>query len=118
MGKIFTVLSLILLCLVCIAEAADVQVSNLSIKEMKQDSIGYIWFSSKIDVYNDNIPGTVFVRVQGLDRDGFEVYNFLLSGRFNSNEHRALTNKNFMKPDEYDSVVEWVIQNVDKHPDR
>jgi hypothetical protein len=84
-------------------------VKNIATKVLKRDEDDEtLTFAIKADVTNKTDDEDVYLTLQGLDADGFEVYNISISGRIPCNATKTLTTKeDYVAFSDYDAVVFW-----------
>jgi hypothetical protein len=84
-------------------------VSNIATKVLKRDSDDEsLTFSIKADVTNKTDDSEVYVRLQGLDSEGFEVYSVSLDGSIQRNATKTLTTKeSYVDFSDFDQIVSW-----------
>lgn len=76
------------------------------------DSSGAVQFTVTATALNPSMYGTQFsVQVQGLDSNGSQVTNVVLSGRIGGRETGTLTGNGSLPQAKYDSIVNWAPMN-------
>ena len=85
------------------------KISNISTKLIStNDEAGVISFSIKALVENDTDDAEVFVELQGLDSDGFEIYDLTLQGNIPIERSKVLTMKeDYVDKELFEQIVRW-----------
>jgi len=92
---------------------SDVFVKQFDVKEIKK-GYGYVTLSFKVDVYNEGSGGTIFITLQGLDREGFEVVSHTFLAKFDDFEAKTITDTSTYSIKEYEKIWEWKLKSVTK----
>jgi len=89
------------------------KVSNIATKLISTDDEGgVISFSIKALVENDTDETGVLVELQGLDSDGFEIYDLILEGNIPVERSMVLTTKeDYVDKALYEQIVRWQDKN-------
>ena len=84
-------------------------VSNIAVKVLKrEEDEGTLDFAIKADVANHGENEEVMVEIQGLDRDGFEVYALYLRGRVPRGSSKTLSIKeDYVSFADFNGIVKW-----------
>jgi hypothetical protein len=81
------------------------------------DEDGDLEISVKISIRNTAEPDlTVQVFVQALDKDGFEVFDILLSDIVKGGQTRTLSDWQYIKQGVYRSIQAWRVEEVTVRP--
>jgi len=92
----------------------DLTADNLKIKlRSGPDSDGDVLVAIKVTASNDSDEDqTVYVTVQGVDEDDFEVKDVIVSGDIPADEKRTLTARFYMSEADYKEVRKWKVSSV------
>ena len=93
----------------------DFQFSEINIKQLtERTSEGYLWFSTKINITNKTKSvKNVFIEIQGIDKEGFELKDFDLKCKLNPMETKTFTDRRFMPEKEFKDVIKWQVVSVE-----
>jgi len=96
------------------ASTYDIAVTEIVVRSVDENmSAIELWFSVKALVTNNTAsPRTVLIGIQGIDRDGFELKDFIMRGSLEANETRFLTDRQYMPKDNFQKVVRWQVESV------
>lgn len=83
-----------------------VTVSNVLSKYISEDDDD-VSVSFKVDVENKSKSETVYVELQGLDAEGFEVDSFTFSSTVSVGSKKSVTAKTYVSKDNYKNIVQW-----------
>ena len=88
----------------------QLQVENIQAQIVgSPDSAGNVQFSVTATALNPTTYGTQFnVQLLGLDSNGAQVTNVVVSGRVGGRETGTLTGQGSLPQARYDSIVNWV----------
>lgn len=94
-------------------QSPGIEVSGLGHKVLSgPDSAGDLEISVKLTVKNTtDADMMVRVRVQGIDRDDFEVFDVQLSGIVKAKQTRVLTDTQYLSEKLYNSIVKWQVED-------
>ena len=70
-----------------------------------------IEFAIKASVENQSDDKDVFIELQGVDADGFEVETVFLEGRIAPGEQKTLTTKETIDKALFEQIVNWQFKN-------
>jgi hypothetical protein len=87
-----------------------IEVTEVYTKALRRDSIGSVWVSFKVTAKNNGKPGDVFIRLQGVDREGFAVEDKLIRGHIPHGETRTLTDTAAIDEREYSKISKWKVE--------
>jgi len=110
---VFTVIFVMMaVCLVgTLALADDVEVTDIKTRIIgKKDSAGNIDFAIKARVRNLGNDKDVSVRLQAIDREGFELKEITLSGKIPPGQSRVLTDKRLMSYKLFKQIDKWQVE--------
>ena len=104
-------LLLVLFCLPNLLLANDAYVTNIETKVFKTDSSGDVWFGIKATVKNlGHKDDEIYVALQAIDREGFELNDITLHGNIKAGESRDLTVKTYMPYEEFKNIYKWQVK--------
>ena len=83
------------------------KVSNIATKVLKIDDDGEVSFAIKALVENDSNSEDVYVSLQGLDNEGFEVYEMMLTGKISTGESKVLTTSDYVEEKIFEQIINW-----------
>jgi len=90
------------------SEAKDIRTKVLGI-----DSFGNVHFAIRCTVINhDDDYGKVFVHLQALDSDDFEIDTVLLVVDIEVGEKKVVTDRDSMKFSEWRRIRKWVVKSI------
>jgi len=92
----------------------DIAVTEIVVRSVDENmSATELWFSVKALVTNNTAsPRTVVIGIQGVDREGFELKDFIMRGSLEANETRFLTDRQYMPKENFQKVVHWRVESV------
>jgi len=92
----------------------DIAVTEIVVRSVDENmSATELWFSVKALVTNNTASRrTVVIGIQGVDRDGFELKDFIMRGSLEANETRFLTDRQYMPKENFQKVVQWQVESV------
>lgn len=71
------------------------------------ESESSIWFAIKALVHNESDDTEVYVELQGIDSDGFEIDDITLTGTIPIGASKVLTNKTYVEKELFGQIVVW-----------
>ena len=81
------------------------------------DKDGDIEIAIKVTVQNTSeTEAEVKTIIQGIDREGFEVFEVRLSDAVKAGQSRVLTDSDFMQERRFKSIVRWRVEEVTVRP--
>ena len=85
------------------------KVSDIVTKVIKkEDEDGDISFAIKALIENDSDDEDIYVNLQGLDSDGFEIYDVTLTGKISIGKSNTLTTKvTYINKELFEQIVTW-----------
>lgn len=88
-----------------------IKMDNIRTKLRATDSSGDAWFSIQVTVRNlGDSDEKVFVTLQAVDSEGFELKSVLLIGLIRAHTSRVLTVKDCMPIKEYRVIDKWQVK--------
>jgi hypothetical protein len=94
--------------------AEDFIIKDLHAKVIDSNA-PYVYVSFRLDIENSGPPGEIYVTVQGLDKDGFEILTNKVSGNFDRNQSATITDKSIFKMEQFNKVNKWRIKRARKY---
>jgi hypothetical protein len=94
--------------------ADEITVRDFDVKVIDKTDL-FTEVSFKIDLYNNEKPGNVFIFIHGIDREGFEIIDHVINVKFDADEWTTITDSRTFLTEKYDRVYEWKIKKIDKH---
>ncbi len=83
------------------------KVSDIATKVINKDDDGYVSFAIKALVENDSDEEEVYVCLQGLDNEDFEVYEMTLTGKISTGESKVLTTSDYVAASIFEQIIKW-----------
>jgi hypothetical protein len=81
------------------------------------DKDGDLEIAIKVSVQNTSeSEAEVKAIVQGIDREGFEVFELRLSDAIKAGQTRVLTDSDFLQERRYKTIVRWRVEEVTVRP--
>ncbi|MBI4822715.1 MAG: hypothetical protein HY805_00565 [Nitrospirae bacterium] len=106
---------LLFFCLsVVYAGAGDIEVSGLAIKVISEE-YGMMSVGLKVNVYNHGSPGKLYITVQGLDAEGFEILSHVFDSYIGASEKKTLSDNRTFRKENFNKVIEWRIKSIEKY---
>lgn len=87
----------------------DYEVSDIKTKILKKEK-NEILFSIKATVRNLTDDEEVFVELQGIDDEGFEIFPLTLTGHIKPGEERTLTSSYIIDQYFFEQIVDWQVK--------
>ena len=86
---------------------------EIIVEEFKTKIIGEdeddVDLSFRAVVRNNSDDLYVSITLKGLDSEGFEIEDILLTGNIQPGTSKALTEKTYISHEKYDQISEWVL---------
>jgi hypothetical protein len=110
-----TIIIFLSACSIPIASFAeeDFIIRNLHTKVIDSSTL-YVDVSFKLDIKNIGLPGKIFVTIQGVDEEGFEILANKMSGYFDRDQYASITEKRTFKKHEFEMVKAWRVKTAKK----
>lgn len=87
-----------------------IKIGEFSIREDGVNSIGYMSFAYKVQVYNrSNQARNVFLTYKAIDSSGFEIETVHPSGEIQPLSYQDLTGTYTIKAGDYAKISKWVL---------
>ena len=84
------------------------QVSDIRAKVLSVDEEGELTITVKATVLNDSDQSNVFVKLQGLDDEDFEIFSTILDGIIPINDTKIMTEMiDEVDADTFNSIAKW-----------
>ncbi|MDT8390112.1 MAG: hypothetical protein RRC34_06345 [Lentisphaeria bacterium] len=84
------------------------KVSDIATKVIEEeDDFGDTSFAIKARIENDSEDEDVYIELQGIDSDGFEIHEVVLSGKIPLGGSRVLTTKDDVNMKLFDQIAMW-----------
>ena len=81
------------------------------------DKDGDLEFALKVTVQNNSdTEMEVKTIIQGIDREGFEVFEVRLSDAIKAGKSRVLTDSDFLQERRFKSIVRWRVEELTARP--
>lgn len=110
----FKLLWLVLLLLTPLsAIGGEVEVSDIATKVIEKDNYGDVSFAIKAKVTNNTKDSEVFVFLQAIDSEGFEIYEIALEGKIAPGTSRVLTESSYMSLNKFNQIDKWQLDHAD-----
>jgi hypothetical protein len=89
--------------------SVDMIISDIAEKVLEQDDENdELSFVIKALVQNESEDTDIYIQMQGLDSEGFELYDLPLAGTIPIAGKKILTTREYhVKQETYDQIVEW-----------
>ena len=85
----------------------DYLVTDIAYKVIKEDEDGLVDVAIKATIENQSDDEDVMVELQGVDREGFEVYSVYLDGHVPLGKSKVLTTKELIEKSIYQMIAHW-----------
>ena len=94
--------------------AAAVTVGEIATKlRAEADDSGDVMFAIAVDVTNNTQNAIeVFVDLQAVDHDGFELTDLTLRGSFGPGETKRLSDQAYMPDRDYRAIARWQVEEA------
>lgn len=88
--------------------SGQIKVSDIATKVVGKEDDGELSFAIKALVENNTDEEEICVPLQGLDDDGFEMYEVILEGNISVGQSKVLTTKeSYVDQKLFNQIVEW-----------
>ena len=85
-----------------------ITVHDIATRRVPSEDEDYMSFAIKALVQNGSDDPEVFVTLQGLDSDGFEIYDIILEGTIPIGASKVLTTKrDYVDKEIFEQIVGW-----------
>ena len=85
----------------------DYLVTDIAYKVIKEDEDGLVDVAIKATIENQSDDEDVMVELQGVDKEGFEVYSVYLDGHVPLGKSKVLTTKELIEKSIYQMIAHW-----------
>ena len=93
------------------SEMGKITVSDIATRVIEEDDDGYISIAIKAQVQNGSDETECFITLQGLDRDGFAIYDIHLEGTIPIGSSKVLTKReDYVDKKIFEQIVDWQAQ--------